>query len=63
MAAWIKKALPWVEKRAESLRTLLILARAEKDEAYAELIADASEELAELDALLAEAKGENHAEH
>ena len=58
MAAWIEKALPWVEKRAESLRTLLILARAEKDEAYAELIADASEELAALDALLAEAKGE-----
>lgn len=61
--AWIKKALPWVEKRAESLRTFLILARAEKDEAYAELIADASEELAALDALLAEAKGDNHAEN
>jgi len=58
MAAWIKKALPWVEIRAERLRTLLILARAEKDEAYVELIADASEELAALDALLAEAKGE-----
>ena len=58
MAAWIEKALPWVEIRAERLRTLLILARAEKDEAYAELIADASEELAALDALLAEAKGE-----
>ena len=58
MAAWIEKALPWVGKRAESLRTFLILARAENDEAYAELIADASEELAALDALLAEAKGE-----
>jgi len=58
MAAWIEKALPWVEIRAERLRTLLILARAEKDEAYAELIADASEELAALDALLAEAKGD-----
>jgi hypothetical protein len=53
---WIEKALPWVGKRAESLRTFLILARAEKDEAYAELIADASEELAALDALLAQAK-------
>lgn len=63
MAAWIEKALPWVEIRAERLRTLLILARAEKDEAYAELIADASEELASLDALLAEAKGDNHAKH
>jgi len=55
---WIEKALPWLEIRAEILRTLLILARAEKDAAYDELIADASEELAALDALLAEAKGE-----
>lgn len=61
--AWIKEALPWIKKRAEVLRTLLILARAENDkEAYAELIADASEELAALDTLLAQAKGDNHAE-
>ena len=59
--AWIKEALPWIKKRAEVLRTLLILARAEKDEAYAELIADASEELAAIDALIARAKGDNHA--
>ena len=60
---WIEKALPWVDARAERLQTILILARAENDAAYDELIADASEELAALDALLAEAKGENHAEN
>jgi len=63
MAAWIEKALPWIGVAREQVQEFIDMIQDVEEMQGSEELEHSKQKLVELDALLAEAKGDNHAEN